>query len=42
MVTKGKSGGERDKLRVCDGHVHTAMFGMDNKQGFTVLHTEFC
>ena len=30
MVTQGKWG--RDKLGVWDGHVHTAIFKMDNQQ----------
>ena len=25
-----------------DGHVHTALFKMDNQQGLTVYHRELC
>ena len=32
----------RDSQGVWDGHVHTAMFKMDNQQGPTVKHMEFC
>ena len=32
---KGRTGG-RDSLGVCDLHIHTAIFKMDNHQGFTV------
>ena len=34
--------GGRDSLRVWDGHVHTAIFKMDNQQGPTVQHRELC
>ena len=37
----GRMGG-RDSLRVWDGHVHTAIFKMDNQQGPTVQHRELC
>ena len=29
-------GGERDNWEIWDGHVHTAVFKMDNQQGPTV------
>ena len=32
--------GGRDSYGVWDGHVHTAIFKMDNQQGPTVLHRE--
>ena len=32
----------RDNQGVCDGHVHTAMFKMDNQQGPTEQHRELC
>ena len=32
----------RDSQGVWDGHIHTAMFKMDNKQGPTVQHMELC
>ena len=35
IVMGGKTGG-RDSYGVCDGHVHTAIFKMDNQQGPTV------
>ena len=35
MVASGKDGG-RNRLGVCDGHVHTPIFKMDNQQGPTV------
>ena len=31
----------RDSQGVWDGHVHTAIFKMDNQQGATVQHMEF-
>ena len=37
----GKDGG-RNSLGVWDGHVHTAIFKMDNQQGPTVSHMELC
>ena len=33
---------EGDRLGIWDGHVHTAIFKMDNQQGPTVQHGEFC
>ena len=35
-LPEGKVVGERDSLRVWGGHVHCAMFKMDNQQGPTV------
>ena len=32
----------RDSQRVWTGHVHTAIFRMDNQQGPTVQHMELC
>ena len=32
----------RDSQGVWDGHVHTAIFKMDNQQGPTVQHRELC
>ena len=32
----------RDNQGVWDGHVHTAMFKMDNQQGPTEQHRELC
>ena len=32
----------RDSYGVLDGHVHTAVFKMDNQQGPTVYHWELC
>ena len=37
MIARGK-----DSYGVWDGHVHTAVFKMDNQQGPTVLHRELC
>ena len=37
MVAGGKG-----QLRTWEGHVHTAMFKMDNQQGPTVEHMELC
>ena len=34
-------GGEKDSQGVWNGHVHTAVFKMDNQQGPTVHHREF-
>ena len=34
--------GGRDSQGVWDGHVHSAMFKMDNQQGPTVQHMELC
>ena len=41
LLAEGNDGW-RDSYGVSDGHVHTAVFGMDNKQGFAVLHMDFC
>ena len=38
MVAKGEGWGERQG--VWDGHVHTALFKMDNQQGPTIQHME--
>ena len=38
----GRRMGERDNYGVWDGHVHTAIFKMDNQQGPTVQHMELC
>ena len=32
----------RDSWGVWDGHVHTALFKMDNQQGPTIEHMELC
>ena len=32
----------RDSQELWDGHVHTAIFKMDNQQGPTVQHRELC
>ena len=32
----------RDNWGIGDGHVHTALFEMDNQQGSTVEHRELC
>jgi len=32
----------RDSQGVWDGHVHTAIFEMDNQQGSIVLYRELC
>ena len=32
---EGSTGG-RDSYEICDGHIHTAIFKMDNQQGPTV------
>ena len=37
MLTKGEGQG-RDRLKVLDGHVNTAIFKIDNQQGPTVQH----
>ena len=34
--------GERDRLRVGDGHVHTALFTVGSQQGSAVQHRELC
>ena len=34
--------GGRDSKGVWDGHVHTAIFKMDNQQGPTVEHMKLC
>ena len=34
--------GGRESLGVWDGHVHTAIFKMDNQQGPTVWYRELC
>ena len=36
------SPGGRDRLRVWDWHVHTAIFKVDNQQGPTVHHKDLC
>ena len=41
MVAWGRIGG-RDSQGVWDGHVHTALFKMDNREGPTVWHRELC
>ena len=41
MVAGGEGGG-RDSWRVWDRHVHTAAFKMDNQQGPTIQHMQFC
>ena len=33
--------GGQDSQGVWDGHVHSAIFKMDNQQGHTVQHSEF-
>ena len=33
---------ERDSLGVWNGHAHTAIFKMDDRQGPTVQHMELC
>ena len=33
---------ERDRLGVWNGHAHTAIFKMDDRQGPTVQHMELC
>ena len=40
LVARGKEGG-KDNQGVWDGHIHTAIFKMDN-QGPTVQHRELC
>ena len=35
-------GGERDNWEIWDGHVHTAVFKMDNQWWPTVQHKELC
>ena len=41
-----KAGGRRvrgkPKLGVWDGHIHTAIFKIDNQKGHTVQHRELC
>ena len=37
MVARGRMG-RRVRWRVWDGHVHIAVFKMDNQQGLTVAH----
>ena len=34
--------GVRDGQGIWDGHVHTAIFKMDNLQGLTIQHRELC
>ena len=41
MVVGGRTGG-RDSQEVWSGHVHAAVFKMDNQQGPTVQHGELC
>ena len=36
------AGGGRDSYGVRGGHVHTAVFKMDNQQGPTAQHRELC
>ena len=40
MVARGKDVGTGQG--VWDGHVNTAVFKMDNQQGLTAKHREFC
>ena len=42
MVADGGRMGGRDNEEVWDGHVHTAVFKMDNQQAPTVQHRELC
>ena len=43
MVAEGVGkDGERNSQGVWDGHVHTAIFKMDNQQGPPVQHRELC
>ena len=42
MVTKGERSSGKDKLGVWDGHVHTAIFKIDNQQGTPGEHRELC
>ena len=47
MCFKGKHGENINKKRahgegLGNGHVHTAIFKMDNRQGLTVCHMELC
>ena len=39
---QGGSVGGRDKLGVCDWHIHTSIFKIDNQQRPTVQHRERC
>ena len=39
MVARGRMGG-KDSQGVKDGHVHIAIFKMDNQQGPTLQHRE--
>ena len=41
-LSEGKVAGERDSLGLWGGHVHTAIFKVDNQQGPTVQHRELC
>ena len=41
MVARGRMG-RRDSQGVWDGHVHTAIFKMNNQQGPTLQHRELC
>ena len=34
--------GGKGQLRTLGGHVHTAIFKMDNQQGPIIKHTELC
>ena len=34
--------GERDRLRVRDGRIYTALFKMGSQQGSTIQHRELC
>ena len=38
----GGQGREKDRLGICNWHVHTAIFKIDNQQGPTVQHREHC
>ena len=40
MVPEGEDGMKRQGVR--DGHVHTAMFKMDNQQGLIVWNSAQC
>ena len=42
LMAASREDGGRDSQGVWDGHVHTAIFKMDNQQGPTVQHRELC
>ena len=42
MVAKEEGWGGGDSQGVWDGHVHTAIFKMDNQQGPNVQHRKLC